>query len=116
MAAPSLTDGVSRGLSEFALPPVVILTLVGIVRVGYGKSEAGILYLLVTIGVFIGIYTSAKYWNIRYTLGFVTTGLVLWFGIPGIIPQLVPPIYANLSSLAALIFLVGLAHMLINKF
>lgn len=115
MAAPSLFDGVSRAIEEFGIPSVGLLTLVGIVRATHGGQEAGIIYVLLTGLILLGIYSAAKYWNVRYTFGVVVVGFGFWFGVPGIFPLLVPSPFAAFGSLTSLVFLVALALMITDK-
>ena len=115
MAAPSLFDGVSRAIEEFGPPSVALLVLVGVIRIAYGGQEAGLIYVLLTGLILLGIYTKAKYWNVKYTVGVIVVGFGLWHGVPGIIPYLIPSPFADLGSLLFLIFLIGLALMLTDK-
>ncbi|QCC60260.1 hypothetical protein NP511_18055 [Natrinema thermotolerans] len=115
MAAPSLFDGIRRAIEEFGLPPIALLVLVGVIRVVYGPQEAGLIYVGLTALILLGIYTRAKYWNVKYTFGVVVVGLGLWFGVPGVFPLLVPSPFAELGSFLALVSLIGLAMMLTNK-
>ncbi len=115
MAAPSLFDGISRAIEELGIPSVGLLLLIGIIRVGYGSQEAGIAYIVLTVAILLGTYTSAKYWNVQYTLGFVAVGFILWFGVPGAIPQLVPSLFSELGTFVGLVFLIAMAMMLTDK-
>ncbi|MFC4540483.1 hypothetical protein ACFO5R_00915 [Halosolutus amylolyticus] len=115
MAAPSLFDGISRAIEEFAIPSVALLVLVGVMRVVYGGQEAGMIYVGLTGVILLGIYTKAKYWNVKYTFGVVVVGFVLWFGVPGIISHLIPAPFAELGSFLTLMFLIGLAMMFTDK-
>lgn len=78
-------------------------------------QEAGIVYVGLTVLIRFEIYTKSKYWNSKYTLGVVVVGLGVWFGIPGVIPLLVPAPFAELGSLAVLVFLIVLVMMLTDK-
>jgi hypothetical protein len=115
MAAPSLFDGISRAIEELAIPSIVLLTVIVGIRITYGGREAGITYVVLTVVILLGIYTAAKYWNVRYTAGFVAAGLLVWFVLPGVIPQLIPDLFTNLSKLIVLMFLVSTGLMLTDK-
>ncbi|WP_440009169.1 hypothetical protein [Halomicrococcus sp. SG-WS-1] len=115
MAAPSLTDGISRAIEVIAVPSAIVLVLVGGTRVAYDAQTAGVVYLGMTGLVLLGIYTSAKYWNTRYTIGFVGSGALIWFEVPGILPELIPPLFANLGRLLVLLFLVLVGMMIGDK-
>lgn len=115
MAAPSLFDGVSRAIEEIAVPSVVLLTAVGVIRVFYGGQEAGIAYIALTALLLAGIYTSAKYWNVRYTIGFAAAGIAAWIGVPSVIPELVPSQFATIGAIVVLVFLVLIAARIIDK-
>jgi hypothetical protein len=101
-----------------AIPELVevlsLLVVVGVTRVAYGGQTAGALYVLITVAILFGIYTSANYWNVRYTVGFVMLGMLLT-GVPGIIPQLVPPQFAKLSTVASVVFLLAIGTMIADK-
>lgn len=77
MAAPSLFDRVSRAVEEFGVPSVALLALVGGIRVAYGGQEAGVIYVLLTGIILLGIYTKAKYWNVKDTVGVLVVGFGL---------------------------------------
>lgn len=115
MAAPSLFDGVSRAIEEFGVPSVAFLALVGVIRVASGAQEAGLIYVGLTGLILLGIYTKAKYWNVKYTVGVLVVGFGLWHGVPGIIPHLIPRPFTDLGSFLSLIFLIWLALMLTDK-
>ena len=115
MAAPTLTDGISRAIEVIAVPSVAVLGLVGGTRVVYDAQTAGIVYLGITGLILLGIYTSAKYWNTGYTIGFVGFGTLIWFGIPGIMPKLIPSLFADLSKLIVLLFLIAVGAMIRDK-
>lgn len=115
MAAPTFFDGIYRAVKELALPSVMLLAIVGVIRVVYGGRVAGIAYILLTSLILGGIYTAAKYWNIRYTMGFVITGLTVWIVIPGVIPQFIPSLFADLGTVAGFVFLLAIALILTDK-
>jgi len=115
MAAPSLTDGISRAIGVIAVPSIVVLVLVGGTKVVCDAQTAGIVYLGMTGLLLLGIYTSAKYWNTRYTIGFVGFGVLIWFGVPGIMPELIPSLFADLGKLLVLLSLVAVGLMICDK-
>jgi hypothetical protein len=115
MAAPSLFDGISRAVEEVGIPSVALLGLVVGVKYAYGGQEAGITYVALTVLVLLGIYTAAKYWNTRYTLGFVVAGITLWGGVPAVMPHLVPTMFADLGRLVVLVFLILTAQRIADK-
>ena len=115
MAAPSLTDGISRALEVIAVPSVAIIALVGGANVMYDAQTAGIVYLAMTGLALFGIYTSAKYWNSHYTIGFVGCGVLVWAAVPGIMPELIPSLFANLGRLLVLLFLAAVGSMGLGK-
>jgi hypothetical protein len=115
MAAPSLFDGVSRAIEEVGLPSAVLIGLVIGIKYTYGGQEAGFTYVALTVLVLLGIYTAAKYWNIRYTLGFALAGIALWAGAPAVIPHLVPDLFAALGRLVVLVFLILIAWRIADK-
>lgn len=115
MGAPSLTDGIRRTLEEIAVPSVVILAVVIGLKQAYGPQEAGIAFLGLSALPLIGIYLSAKYWNSKYTLGFVIVGLLFWASLPSIGQWLVPPIYVQAAQILELLFLLGVGWMLTSK-
>jgi len=115
MAAPTLLDGIRRAVRELTLPSALILGVVVALKVTYGSLEAGFAYLGLMALLLLGIYTSAKYWNVRYTAGFVVAGLVLWFGVPEFMPNLIPSTFVTVGHVLPLVILVGLALMIRDK-
>ena len=115
MAAPSLFDGISRAIEEIALPSIALLALVGLVKVAYGSQEAGVTYVALTVFVLLGIYTAAKYWNTRYTFGFVVAGITLWTGVPAFLPHLIPDLFADLGRITVLVFIVLIGWRIADK-
>jgi hypothetical protein len=115
MAAPSLFDGVSRAIEEVGVPSAALIGLIIGIRYTYGGREAGITYVALTVFVLLGIYAAAKYWNTRYTLGFVVAGILLWGGVPGVMPHLVPTMFADLGRLVVLVFLILITWRIADK-
>jgi len=115
MAAPTLADGISRALKVIAVPSIALAVSVAVIREAYGGQEAGMAYIAITAFILAGIYSAAKYWNVKYTLGFATAGLVFWFGVPGVIPHLVPPVFAEMGSMLVLVFLILTGLMIFDK-
>jgi len=115
MAVPTLSDGIQRAIEVIAVPSVVIIGLVGTTKVFYDAQTAGLVYIGALGLVLLGIYASAKYWNIKYTLGFAGTGLALWVGVPGIMPELVPTLFANIGKIIVLIFILLVGVRIADK-
>lgn len=68
MTAPSGTDGWDRGL-RLVIPSAVVIIVVVLTKELLGTILAGFVYLLLTAGILVGIYTSARFWNIDYMVG-----------------------------------------------
>jgi dolichyl-phosphate-mannose--protein O-mannosyl transferase len=115
MPAPTEADGVGRAIQEVFVPPVGVFMIVVFTREFVGPVVAGLVYLLMLAGIFLGIYTSAKYWNIRYTTGFVLSGIILVWMAPGIISTVIHPVFGLLGTLIGIVFLGGMALLLIEK-
>ena len=115
MAAPSLTDGISRAIEEVAVPSVGLIIILALVRECCGAYEAGIVYVLITIDLFGGIYMNAKYWNIKYTSAFVVIGFVLLFAVPSVAPYVIPSFFANLGKFVAVGFFILTGNRILDK-
>lgn len=115
MPAPTGTDGVGRAVQEVFVPPVGVFIIVVVIKEFVGPVVAGLVYLLMLVVIFLGIYTSAKSWNIRYTMGFVLSGIVLIWMAPSIISTVIHPVFGFLGTLVGIIFLGGMALLLIEK-
>ncbi|RDI72883.1 hypothetical protein [Halopelagius longus] len=115
MAAPSLTDGIRRTIEELAIPSVVLLGIVIVLRTTYGPQEAGFAYLALSALPLLGIYTSARYWNSWYAFGFVVVGFVFWAGLPSVGQYFVPSAFVQASRVLELLFLLGVGWMLKSK-
>lgn len=115
MAAPSLTDGIHRTIEELAIPSVILLGIVIALKTTHGPQEAGFAYLVLSALPLLGIYTSAKYWNSRYALGFVLVGFVFWAGLPSIGQYLIPSAFVEAIRVLELLFLLGVGWMLKSK-
>lgn len=115
MPAPTGTDGVGRAVQEVFVPPVGVFIIVVGIKEFVGPVVAGLVYLLMLVVIFLGIYTSAKNWNIRYTMGFVLSGIVLIWMAPSIISTVIHPVFGFLGTLVGIIFLGGMALLLIEK-
>jgi dolichyl-phosphate-mannose--protein O-mannosyl transferase len=115
MPAPTGANGVGRAIQEVFVPPVGVFMIVVFTRECVGPVVAGLVYLLMLAGIFLGIYTSAKYWNIRYTTGFVLSGIILVWMAPGIISTVIHPVFGLLGTLIGIVFLGGMALLLIEK-
>jgi hypothetical protein len=115
MPAPTGADGVGRAIQEVFVPPVGVFIIVVVIKEFVGPVVAGLVYLLMLVVIFLGIYTSAKNWNIRYTMGFVLSGIVLIWMAPSIISTVIHPVFGFLGTLVGIIFLGGMALLLIEK-
>jgi hypothetical protein len=115
MPAPTGTDGVGRAVQEVFVPPVGVFIIVVVIKEFVGPVVAGLVYLLMLVVIFLGIYTSAKNWNIRYTMGFVLSGIVLIWMATSIISTVIHPVFGFLGTLVGIIFLGGMALLLIEK-
>lgn len=115
MAAPTGSHGGERAVAEFVAPSVGVLLAVVLTQEFLGAVMAGVVYLLLTGGVLLGIYTSARHWNVRYTAGFVVSGIVLLVMVPGIVSEIVHPIFGFLGTLIGVVFLIAMVFLLIEK-
>jgi hypothetical protein len=115
MAAPTLGDGISRAIEEFAVPSIGLIAFIAVIRVAYGAQEAGIVYLVATLSVLLVMRSKAKYWNVPYTFAVGTVGLLVWFGVPTVFPHLVPPAFATVGSAGGGLVLLSIAAMTIEK-
>lgn len=115
MAAPTLTDGISRAIDEFVVPSVGLIVIIAAVKHLYGAQKAGIVYLAATGLLLLTMHSKAKYWNVPCTAAVGTVGLVAWFGLPHALPQLVPPMFATIGSVAGGAIILSIALMTIEK-
>ncbi|MDY6771268.1 MAG: hypothetical protein SV186_04940 [Candidatus Nanohaloarchaea archaeon] len=115
MPAPTGADGLGRAVEEVFVPPVGVFLIVVVTREFVGPVVAGLVYLLLLGAIFLGIYTSATHWNIRYTAAFVLSGAVLIWMAPSIISTVIHPIFGALGTVIGVVFLGGMALLLIEK-
>lgn len=115
MPAPTESDGIGRAVWELAAPSVGVIMAVAFTKEFLGPVMAGLLYLFLTGIILLGIYTSARHWNIRYTAGFVFSGFILLAITPSIVSQLVHPIFGFLGTLLIIGFLIGMVLLFIDK-
>lgn len=115
MPAPTGADGLGRAVEEVFVPPVGVFIIVVVTKEFVGPVLAGLVYLLLLAGIFLGIYTSAKHWNIRYTTGFVLSGVVLIWMAPSIISTVIHPVFGVLGTLLGVVFLVAMLFLLLEK-
>jgi hypothetical protein len=115
MPAPTGGDGIGRGVQEVFVPPIGVFLIVVFTKEFVGPVIAGLVYLLLLTGIFLGIYTSAKHWNIRYTTGFVLSGIVLIWVAPSIISTVIHPVFGFLGTVIGIVFLGGMALLLLKK-
>lgn len=97
------------------MPPVGVFIIVVVTKEFVGPVVAGLVYLLLLVGIFLGIYTSARHWNVRYTTGFVLSGAVLVWMAPSIISTVVHPVFGFLGTLLGIVFLSGMVLLLLKK-
>jgi hypothetical protein len=115
MAAPTGADGWERGVGEFLVPSAGVLMAVILTKEFVGPVVAGLVYLFLTVVVLLGIYTAARYWNVRYMAGFVVAGLILLWLAPSVVSELVHPIFGVLGTLLVVVFLLGMVLLFLEK-
>ena len=115
MGSPTIRNGVTRAIGEIAMPSFAILAGVLYARAAWGEYVAGIIFLLMTIGMLTGLYLSAKYWTTTYVAGFSIAGLVLLFISPNIVSDLLPAPFAYLGTAIVLVFLVLIFRLFLQK-
>ncbi|WP_143416423.1 hypothetical protein [Halobacterium hubeiense] len=116
MPAPTFSDGADSGIADMGVPSVPLLLSVTFVSEFVGLIGAGLLYLVIVAGISIHTITSAKYWNGPYTAGYVLTGVFMWFLIPSVIPQIIPPIFGYFGAAVVFTSLLVLAWQGVQKF
>lgn len=115
MAAPTEGDGIPRAFQELAAPPVGVLIVVMFTREFVGPITAGVVYLVLTAGVLLGIYISAKQWNVRYTAGFTFAAIILVAVTPDMVSELLHPVFGWVGTFIVAVFLVLMAGRLVEK-
>lgn len=115
MPAPTAADGAARGIEEIAVPSAFAIFTVIMAYHFYGPIIAGILFLAITVLGFGLLASLAKYWNVAYTIGFVSVGITALLMIPSILGQLVHPAFSILTDITALITLIVIGSLLISK-
>lgn len=115
MPAPTGSDGVRRAIQEVLLPPIGVLVVVAVVRELVGPVMAGVVYVALLGGVFLGIYAAATHWNVAYTAGFVLAGAVLFGLAPSVVAELVHPVFGVLGTVLGAVFLVGMVVLFLRK-
>lgn len=115
MPAPTGADGIGRAVKEVFVPPIGVFLIVVVTKEFVGSVAAGLVYLLLLAGIFLGIYTAATHWNVGYTAGFVLSGIVLIWIAPGIISTVIHPVFGVLGTLLGVVFLIGMTLLLIEK-
>ena len=114
MAAPTGGDGIERAF-EFVLPSVGVVMVVALTKEFFGGTAAGLIYLLLWGLILFGIYTSATHWNIPYTAGFVIAAVILWAITPGVVSEMINPVFGIVGSIMGLVFFAGMAALLVKK-
>jgi len=115
MPAPTASDGLSRAVTEMAVPSVGVYFIVILTKEFVGEITAGIVYILLTTIIVTGIVISAKWWNLRYLGSFLPAALVLFIMMPDIIVEIIHPIWSVLGSLVTLMGLFVLGIILAQK-
>ncbi len=115
MGTPSVQNGIERAFKEIALPSAFILLSVIFANNTWGKIVAGVVFLLLTAGMLLLIYQSAKYWTTTYTAGFAFTGIIFLFTVPDIISPLIHPVFDYLGTILVFIFLIFMVKMFAVK-
>jgi len=115
MPAPTATDGAARGIEEMAVPSAFAIFAVIMAYHFYGAIIAGLILFGITILSLVVLVSLAKYWNAAYTLGFVTVGFLGLLMIPSVLGELVHPVFNILSTIVAVVALVGIASFLVSK-
>ena len=115
MPAPTAADGAARGIEEMAAPSAFAIFAVIIAYHFYGSIIGGLILFGITIFGLVVLASLAKYWNAAYTIGFVTVGFLALLIIPSVLGELVHPVFNILSTIAAVVALVGIASFLVSK-
>lgn len=115
MPAPTGADGWERGVVEIVVPSAGVLVAVVLIKEFVGPVVAGLVYLLLSGVVLLGIFTAATHWNIPYMLGFLVAGIVLFGMAPSVISKLVHPIFEVLANLLVVVFLIGMVVLFLEK-
>lgn len=102
-------------MAELVAPSVGVVVAVAFAREFLGPVAAGLVYLLLTGVILLGIYTSASNWNVPYTAGFVVSGIVLFGMVPNIMSELVHPVFGFLGTLLGAVFLVAMVLLFVEK-
>jgi len=106
---------VARGFEKIAVPSAFAIFTVIMAYHFYGTIIAGLLFFAIAVLGFGLLASLAKYWNVAYTIGFVSVGFFALLMIPSILGQLVHPAFSILTDIFALITLVGIGSLLISK-
>jgi len=114
MGAPTGGDGLERAV-EFVLPSVGVVIAVALTKEFFGGVIAGLIYLLLWGLILFGIYASANHWNIPYTAIFVIAAVILWMITPGVISEMIHPVFGVIGSLMGLVFFAAMAVLLVKK-
>jgi len=115
MPAPTASDGLSKAVVEMAAPPVGVFLAVIFVKEFVGGIMAGLVYILLTASIFVGIITSAKYWNLRYLGSFLPAAVILFFMMPNFMSEVIHPVFTVFGSLVTLAGLLILLVVLFEK-
>lgn len=115
MPAPTGEDGLARAIAVFLMPSIGVIIAVTLTKEFYGGIAAGLVYLLLWGSILAGIYTSAKYWPLKYTASFVIAGIILWVMTPGVISEIIHPVFGAMGTLIGAVFLVGMMILLAEK-
>lgn len=115
MPVPSSKDGADRAIDALAAPAVGLALLTVSVHFSHGPESAGsVLFGGTAIGL-LALLRKAKYWNARYTAGFVLVGAVfVHFGTNAFV-DLIPEYYQRIISLLQKGVVLTLALLLLDK-
>lgn len=113
MAGQRIEHGIDWGLLVFI--PGGTYVLIVFIEAFYGPIVAGIATILLTIGVCVGFVSSAKYWHIPSTIGFLIAALFLLSILPNLLQDIVPWPFRLLQTLIFLGALAIVAIYLANK-
>ena len=114
MAGQRIEHGIEWALPVF-LPVGITYLLIVFIEAFHGPIVAGIATILLTILVCAAFVSSAKYWHIPSTNGFLIAGIFLMYILPDMLSDIVPWPFRFLQTLIFIGALVIVAYLLVNK-